>query len=132
MKQPIESLRKKKLKQEQRRKTEQFTEEEKKEMKSGWQRHSQNVFTNKFLTQLRGGPPWDIVVWREIVDLDAGIILEDKPKETITKRDLTNTLGKKMDLKITLYTDIDSHPTQSPDPGEFRTTAEDVVDEVSN
>ena len=36
MKQPIESLRKKKLKQEQRRKTEQFTEEEKKEMKSGW------------------------------------------------------------------------------------------------
>ena len=86
----------------------------------------------KFLTQLRGGPPWDIVVWREIVDLDAGIILEDKPKETITKRDLTNTLGKKMNLKITLYTDVDSQPTQSPDPGEFHTMAEDVIDESYN
>ena len=65
MKQLIASLRKKKLKQEQRRKTEQFTEEEKKEMKSGWQRHSRNVFTNKFLTQLMGGPPWDAVILLE-------------------------------------------------------------------
>ena len=101
-------------------------------MKSGWQRHSQNVFTNKILTQFWGGPPWDIVVWREIVDLDAGIILEDKPKETSTKRDLANTLGKKMNLKITLYTDVDSHPTQSPDPGEFHTIAEDVIDKSYN
>ena len=66
------------------------------------------------------------------MDLDAGIILEDKPKETITKRDLTNILGKKMNLKITLYTDVDSQPTQSPDPGEFHTTVEDVIDERSD
>ena len=129
MKQPIESLRKKKLKQEQRRKTEQFTEEEKKEMKSGWRRLSRNVFTNKFLTQFMGGPPRDAVVWREITDLDVGIVLEDKPKESINKRDLTNTLGKKMNLKITLHTDVDSHPTPSPDLGEFHMSAEDVYDE---
>ena len=131
MKQPIESLRRKKLKQEQRRRTEKFTEEEKKEMKNGWQSHSRNVFTNKFLTQLTGGRPWDAVAWREIVDLDAGIVLEDKPKELINKRDLTNTLGKKMNLNITLYTDVDSHPTQSPDLGEPNVPAEDVYDEFS-
>ena len=45
---------------------------------------------------------------------------------------MTNTLGKKMNLKITLYADVDSHPTQSPDPGEFHVTAEDVYDEFSN
>ena len=100
-------------------------------MKSGWQCHSRNVFTNKFLTQLTGGPPWDVVVWREIVDLDAGIVLEDKPKDLINKRDLTNTLGKKLNFRITLYTDVVSHPTQSPDPSEFHTTAEDVFDEFS-
>ena len=101
-------------------------------MKSGWQCHSRNVFTNKFLTQLTGGPPWDAVVWREIVDLDAGIVLEDEPKESINKRDLINTVGKKMNFKITLYTDVDSHPTQSPDPGEFHTAADEVFDEFSN
>ena len=84
------------------------------------------------MTQLTGGPPWDAVVWREIVDLDAGIVLEDKPKDLINKRDLTKTLGKKMKLKIALDTDVDSHPTQSPDPGEFHTTAADVIDEFSD
>ena len=101
-------------------------------MKSGWQRHSRNIFTNKFLTQLMGGPPWDAVVWRETVDLDAGIVLEDKPKELINKRDLTNTLGKKMNLKITLHTDADSHPSQSPDLGETGAPAEDVRDDFSS
>ena len=101
-------------------------------MKSGWQCHSRNVFTNKFLAQLTGGPPWVAVVWREIVDLDTGIVLEDKPKELINKEDLTNTLAKKMNLKITLYTDVDPHPTQLPDPGEFHTIAEDVIDESYN
>ena len=97
-----------------------------------WQRQGQNIFTNEFLTQLRGGPPSDAVMWREVMDLDASIVLEDKPKETITKRDVTKTLGKKMNFKITLYTDVDPHPTQSPDPGEFHTIAEDVIDESYN
>ena len=37
-----------------------------------------------------------------------------------------------MNFKITLYTDVDSQPTQSPDPGEFHTMAEDVIDEFNN
>ena len=48
---------------------------------------------------------WDNVVWREIFDVDAGIVLEDKAKEIISKRDLHKTLGRKMTLKITMYTD---------------------------
>ena len=53
MKRPIESLRKKRLKQEQRRKTERFTEEEKKQMKREWNSHSRVVLTNKFLKELK-------------------------------------------------------------------------------
>ena len=49
---------------------------------------------------------------------------------------MTNTPGKKMNLNIALYTDVDSHPTheqeqQSPDHGEFHMPAEDVYDEFS-
>ena len=60
------------------------------------------------------------------------MVLEDKPKESINKRNLTNTFGKKMNLKITLYTDVDSHPTQSPDLGGCHVPAEDVYDGFSN
>ena len=41
----------------------------------------------------------------EIVDVDAGIVLEDKPKEIMSTRDLHKTLGRKLALKITMYTD---------------------------
>ena len=130
MKQPIESLRKKRLKQEQRRKTTQFTEDEKQEMKSKWQKHERTVYTDKFLHQLRGGPQSDAVVWREIYDVDENIMLEDKPKEMISKKDVTRTLGKKMNLKITLYTDdADSYPEPSPSPGDFHQPVDEVFDD---
>ena len=106
MKQPIESLRRKKIKQEQRRKTERYTDEEKRAMKAGWTAHTRRINTNKFVTSFgKDGPLWDNVVWREIFDVEAGIVLEDKPKDLITKRDLHKTLGRKMTLKITFYTD---------------------------
>ena len=132
MKQPIESLRKKRLKQEQRRKTAAFTEEEKKNMKSEWTSQSKIVFTGKFLTALPGGPPWKDVTWREIVDIDTGIVLEDKPKEAITKRDETRVLGKKMNLKITLFADKDSYPCspgrRDGEPGTLQTDIEENLD----
>ena len=106
MKQPIESLRKKRMKQEQRRKTERFTDEEKQAMKDEWTAYTRYVLTNKYMTSFgKGGPSWDDVVWREIVDVDTGIVLEDKPKEIITKRDIHKTLDRRMTLKITLHTD---------------------------
>jgi len=130
MKQPIESLRKKRLKQKQRRKTTQFTEDEKREMKSKWQKHERTIYTNKFMHQLRGGPQWDAVVWREIYDVDEDIMLEDKPKEMISKKDVNRTLGKKMNLKITLYTDdADSHPEPSSGHGDFHQKADEVFDD---
>ena len=126
MKQPVESLRKKRLKQEQRRKTERFTEEEKQAMKKEWQCHSRNVFMNS-------GTPWSEVTWREVVDLDTGIVLEDKPKEAINKREMTKTLGKKMHLKISLHTDKDSYPylpvPRSSEPG---ASQEDVYDSLGD
>ena len=130
MKQPIESLRKKRLKQEQRRKTTQFTEEEKYEMKSKWQKHERTIFTNKFMHQLRGGPQWDAVVWREIYDVDENIMLEDKPKEMISKKDVNRTLGKKMNLRITLYTDdADSHLEPSSGHGDVHQRPDEVSDD---
>jgi len=129
MKQPIESLRKKRLKQEQRRKATQFTDDEKKEMKIQWQKHERTVYTDKFMHQLRGGPQWDAVVWREIYDIDGDIMLEDKPKEMISKKDVNRTLGKKMNLKITLYTDdADSHPNLSTNSDGFHQQADEVSD----
>ena len=53
----------------------------------------------------KGSPEWDEVVWREVMDVDAKTMLEDKPKESITKRDMTRILDRKMNLKFTLYTD---------------------------
>ena len=107
MKQPIESLRRKKIKQVQRRKTDLYTDERKREMKAGWTAHVRRMKTDRYVTTLGidGGPSWDDVVWREIFDVEAGMILEDKPKDLITKRDLHKTLGKRMTLKITFYTD---------------------------
>ena len=120
------------MKQEQRRKTERFTEEEKKQMKREWNSQSKIVFTGKFLTALPGGPPWEDVTWREIVDIDTGIVLEDKPKEAITKRDMTKFLGKKMNLKITLYADKDSYPyLPEPRNSEPGAPQEDVPDALS-
>ena len=95
--------------------------------------HSRVVLTNKFLTELKQGPPWGAVTWREIVDIDTGIVFEDKPKEAITKRDMTKTLGKKMNLKITLYADKDSYPClpepRSSEPG---APQEDVLDDLGD
>ena len=127
MKQPIESLRKKRMKQEQRRKTERFTDEEKQAMKDEWTAYTRYVLTNKYMTSFgKGGPSWDDVVWREIVDADTGIVLEDKPKEIITKRDLHKVLERRMTLKITLYTDtkpkLPEH--RNSEPGDFPETGD--------
>ena len=121
MKQPIESLRKKRLKQEQRRQTERFTDEEKQAMKEEWQAYTRNIVTNKFMTSFgNGSPSWDDVVWREVIDADTVIVLEDKPKEIISKRDLHKTLGRQMTLKITLYTDTKPKlPEHSSELGDF-------------
>ena len=63
------------------------------------------------------------------MDIDAGIVLEDKPKEAITKRDMTKVLGKKMNLKITLFADKDSYPCspehRDSEPGALQTDVEE-------
>ena len=106
MKQPVESLRKKRMKQEQRWKTERFPEEEKLSMKAEWKAYTRTVVTNRLMTTFgKGGPSWDDVVWREVLDVDANLMLEDKPKEIISKRESNKTLGRKMKLNITMYTD---------------------------
>ena len=75
-------------------------------MKAGWTAHTRRINTNQFVTSFgKDGPLWDNVVWREIFDVDAGIVLEDKAKDLISKRDLHKTLERRMTLKITLYTD---------------------------
>ena len=121
MRQPIESLRKKRIKQEQRRKTERYTDEEKHAMKDDWTAYARNVVTNKYMTSFgKGSPSWDDVVWREIVDVDTGIVLEDKPKEIISRRNLHKTLGRKMTLNIILYTDTKPKlPEHNSELGDF-------------
>ena len=75
-------------------------------MKAGWSAHTRRINTNKFVTSFgKDGPLWDNVVGREIFDVDAGIMLEDKAKDVISKRVLHKTLGRKMTLKIIMYTD---------------------------
>ena len=62
--------------------------------------------------------------------MDEDIMLEDKPKEMISKKDVNRTLGKKMNLKITLYTDdADSHPEPSSGHGDFHQQADEVLDD---
>ena len=68
-------------------------------------------------------------MWREIYDIDGDIMLEDKPKEMISKKDINRTLGKKMNLKITLYTDdADYHPNLSVNSDGFHQQADEVSD----
>ena len=94
------------MNQEQRRKTERATEDEKLIMMAEWKAYTRTVVTNKLMTTFgNDGPSWDDVVWREVFDVDANLMLEDKPKEIISKRDANKTLGRNMKLNISLYTD---------------------------
>ena len=97
-------------------------------MKAELNAYTRTVVTNKLMTTFgKDGPSWDDVVWREVIDVDANLVLEDKPKEISSKRDVNNTLGRKMKLNITLYTDTkpESPVHRSSGSGDF---PEDHVD----